>query len=78
MGVANSMFAEVVCFVIPRSPRRPRNLSLIETREKRESSARTVPRSDKGFSFSAAYSTDPAWSEAAEKQQNNDDQKSET
>jgi hypothetical protein len=78
MGVANGMFAGVVRFVIPRSPRRPKNLSLIETQKKRESSARSVPRSNKMFSFSAASSTGPARSEAAEKQENNDDQKSET
>ena len=35
-------------------PREARNLSLIETQEKRDSSARGAPRNDKYLSFSAA------------------------
>jgi hypothetical protein len=43
------LFAEsVIYFVIPSEAR---NLSLIETQEKRDSSARSVPRNDKMLSF---------------------------
>jgi hypothetical protein len=37
-------------------PSEARNLSLMETREKRDSSARCVPRNDKMLIFSAAFS----------------------
>jgi hypothetical protein len=40
-------------FVIPSEAR---NLSLIEAQKKRDSSARSVPRNDKLFSFSARRS----------------------
>jgi hypothetical protein len=51
MNVAPEGAAEkVVYFVIPSEAR---NLSLIETQEKRDSSARSVPRNDKILSFSA-------------------------
>jgi hypothetical protein len=42
---------KVVYFVIPSEAR---NLSLMKAQEKRDSSARGVPRNDKSLSFSAA------------------------
>jgi hypothetical protein len=47
---------KVVYFVIPSEAR---NLSLIKTQEKRDSSARSVPRNDKSLSFSAVCEAFP-------------------
>ena len=46
----------VVNFVIARSPRRPRNLSWIESQGNRDASARGVPQNGKKVEFSPAYS----------------------
>jgi hypothetical protein len=51
------LFAEeLIYFVIPSEAR---NLSLIETREKRDSSARSAPRNDKIDNFFAASRARP-------------------
>ena len=50
---ASQVAEKVVYFVIPSEAR---NLSLIETQEKRDSSARSAPRNDKNMSFSASCS----------------------
>jgi hypothetical protein len=42
---------KVIYFVIPNEVR---NLSFVETQEKRDSSARSAPRNDKNFRFSMA------------------------
>jgi len=47
---------KVVYFVIPSEAR---NLSLIKAQEKRDSSARSVPRNDKSLSFSAVCEAFP-------------------
>jgi hypothetical protein len=48
---AKQAAGKVVYFVIPSEAR---NLSLLETQEKRDSSARSVPRNDKFVGLSAA------------------------
>ncbi len=53
VGRASQLAEKVVYFVIPSEAR---NLSLIETQEKRDSSARSAPRNDKIANCSASRS----------------------
>src|ERR1700680_1175248 len=46
-------FGAIIPFVIPSEAR---NLSYVQTQEKRDSSARSAPRNDKNLSFSASCS----------------------
>src|SRR4029077_7929625 len=56
---AEQLAKKVIYFVIPKSPRRLRSLSLVQTQEKRDSSARSAPRNDKNLSFSVSREASP-------------------
>ena len=53
LNVAAEHVAEKVLFAV--IPNEVRNLSVLETQEKRDSSARSVPRNDNVLSFSASW-----------------------
>jgi len=53
LAQASQAAQKVIYFVILNEVK---NLSLVQMQEKRDSSARSAPRNDKNFSFSASYS----------------------